>query len=474
MDTREFAERILLNLPYDPNHQQIELIAALARFCSADTPDDSVFLLAGYAGTGKTSLIGALVKALREAQIQSVLLAPTGRAAKVFSSFSSQAASTIHRRIYHSSEPGVMNYAGDVSDNPFRNAVFIVDEASMIGDTPSGDNSSGLLEDLIQYVYSGERCRLILLGDIAQLPPVGSQESPAMMVSRLKAMGLRVTRAIITETVRQARDSGILFNATWLRQAMRKSPLPEPEITVKGFDDVCVIDGEELADCIADSYREAGIDNTIVVTRSNMRAKLFNLAIRTNILDREEELTRDERILIAKNNYLWSSKVKGLDFIANGDMATVDQIFSTEERYGFRFANVRLIFPYRDVSVECKIILDTLVSDSHALDNDSLNRLAMSCLQDNEKFTPDMPMRQRMNMLKSDPYFNALQVKYAYAVTCHKAQGGQWSDVYVDMAYIPPEAQGLDFYRWLYTATTRATKRLFYVNPTIKVIGSDD
>ena len=467
MDINEFAERIFLNLPYDPTDQQISLIAALARFCSPVSPGYSVFLLNGYAGTGKTSLTGALVRALREAEVPVVLLAPTGRAAKVFGRFAGFQASTIHRRIYRGTE-GIMNdFSADVADNPLTGAVFIVDEASMIGNGSGDPMSRNLLEDLIHYVYSGEGCRMILLGDTAQLPPVGCRESPAMSVAVLKSFGLRVTKAVMTKVVRQRRRSGILYNATKLRKNMLLTPLPEPELVIDRFPDVVSVSGEELEDEISASFTENGITETLVVTRSNRQATRFNLAIRANILYGEEELSREELLLVAKNNYLWSARVKGLDFVANGDTAIVDAIYGTEEKYGFRFADVNLRLPDRDLSFDCKILLDTLVSDTASLEPERYQSLYMSALNDPDLFTPSTPVRTRMRILRSDPYVNALQVKYGYAVTCHKAQGGQWKNVFVDVGYVPPEAyESLEFYRWLYTAVTRATDRLALINPS--------
>ncbi len=468
MDAREFAARVMFNLPYEPNDQQIQLIAALARFCAPTSPSDSVFLLNGYAGTGKTSLTGALVKTLTGARISSILLAPTGRAAKVFASFARHPAYTIHRKIYRAPELGdTSSTIATIAENKHRNAIFIVDEASMIG--AGSDSGNNLLEDLIHYVYTGENCKLILLGDTAQLPPVGCVESPAMSVSTLRSYGLRVTRAILTETVRQSNQSGILYNATRLRRAMLADVLPEPELHVSRFDDVESLSGEFLADSLSDSYSVDGISETILITRSNKRATQFNLAIRANILYREEELCRDELLLIAKNNYHWSSKVKGVDFIANGDVAVVNHVYGSEEKYGFRFADVRLTLPDRDIELDCKILLDTLTSESPGLESERFNELYRQCLYDPDAFAPSVPMSARLKYLRTNPYFNALQVKYAYAVTCHKAQGGQWCNVYVDMSYIPPEAQGLDFYRWLYTATSRATTRLYYINPSVAV-----
>lgn len=464
MDTTELAERIFFNLPYTPSDQQVEVLAALARFCVGDMPSDSVFLLGGYAGTGKTSLMGALVKALREINMPAVLMAPTGRAAKVFGKFAGSFASTIHRRIYRSPAAGESYGFVSVADNNMRDTVFIIDEASMIADNATEGRPS-LLDDLIYYVYSGEGCRMILLGDTAQLPPVGSLESHAMNVATLKRAGLRVLHATMTQTVRQAADSGILYNATWLRRALRQKELPEPVLHISRFPDVSAIGGEELEDAISSSYANAGPEATIVITRSNRRAVAYNMSIRTRILDREEELTRDERLMVAKNNYLWSAKVKGLDFIANGDIAVVSRIIATETRYGLRWADVELSLPDRDISLPCKIMLDTLLSESPALDPGRMQQLTQDILSDPEVFTQSTPMTARLKMLRSDPYYNALQVKYAYAVTCHKSQGGQWEDVYVDMGFIPPEMHGLDYYRWLYTATTRATRRIFYVNP---------
>lgn len=464
MDINEFAERIFLNLPYDPNDQQIQLIAALARFCSPQSRDESVFLLSGYAGTGKTSLTGALVRALREAEVPVVLLAPTGRAAKVFGAFARYPASTIHRRIYRGTEDGLLSGYGEVADNTLNNAVFIVDEASMIGEGDGTEPGDNLLEDLIHYVYSGEGCRMILLGDTAQLPPVGCAESPAMKSEVLRTYGLHVTRAVLTDVVRQGAMSGILYNATWLRKAMRCDPMPDPRLIVSRFDDVISVDGIDLEDSISASYSDYGDDRTLIVTRSNKRAVLFNLAIREKILCREEELCRDERLMVAKNNYLWSAKVKGLDFVANGDIAVVERIYGTELKYGFRFADVTLRMTDRDVSFDCKLMLDTLTSESPSLERDRFNSLYMAALNDPEIFTSATPVRTRMRLLRSDPYINALQVKYAYCVTCHKAQGGQWESVYVDLGYTPPEVDPFEQYRWLYTAVTRATQRLALIN----------
>lgn len=439
-------------------------MAALARFCACDMPSDSVFLLAGYAGTGKTSVVGALVRTLREAGVGCVLMAPTGRAAKVFAAFSGAQASTIHRKIYQ--PPTDDDPCPGMRSNPHRNTVFIVDEASMIGSDMGYGGRESLLDDLIHYVYTGENCRLILLGDKAQLPPVGCEQSPAMDVDTLRGYGLRVNRVVLTQTVRQTEGSGILANATRLRRAMRLPELPVPILLTRGYDDVELISGEDLPELIESAYSRDGIDETVVITRTNWRASEFNAAIRSSILYREEELCRDELLMVAKNNYYWSTKVRGLDFIANGDTARVERVYGTEERYGMRFADVRLSLPYRDVDVECKVILDSLNSNAPALSADDMRRLYQACLTDTERIPPHLSTTARMRLLRTDPYYNALQIKYGYAVTCHKAQGGQWRNVVVDLSGIAVDSlTTIDLYRWLYTATTRATTRLIYLNP---------
>ncbi len=466
MDELEFAERVKLNLPYAPNDQQELLIAALARFCSPQSPADSIFLLNGYAGTGKTSLTGALVKTLHDIGIHTLLLAPTGRAAKVFAQFAKHPAYTIHHKIYIIPSFSEGSYASyRLAANTHCDTIFIVDEASMIGKS----QENALLDDLIHYVYTGERCRLILLGDTAQLPPVGCSISPAMDVKTLKSYGLRVTRAVLTATVRQSRHSGILYNATWLRGAMQAEPLPKPLLYKNSFEDVEIVSGEELSEEISKAYDNDGISETILITRSNKRAKLFNLAIRANILYKEEVLEKEEQILIAKNNYFWSAKINGLDFIANGDVATILKIYSVEKKYGFHFADVCLRFPDHFIEIDAKILLETLVSDSPNLEIDQSRELYNRCISDPENFSPDLSISKREEELKKNPYFNALQVKYAYAITCHKAQGGQWSNVFIDLGSIDPKEQTLDFYRWLYTATSRASKRIYYVNPSLEV-----
>lgn len=471
VDFHTLAERTFLNLPYEPTGQQVEVIGALARFCSGANPDDSVFILNGYAGTGKTSLMGALVRTLASLKIQVVLMAPTGRAAKVFGNFAKHFATTIHRRIYRSPVPGVTGSATSLAENNAAGAVFIVDEASMIGGEGSVPDRPGLLEDLVYYVYSGISCRMILVGDTAQLPPVGCNESPAMDNNTLRNLGLHIIRATMTATVRQTRDSGILFNATWLRRAMKREPIPEPVLHLKGLPGVETVEGTDLEDSLSTAYSDIGIDNTLIVTRSNRMATAYNLAVRQRILELDEELCCNERLLVVKNNYFWSGKIKGLDFIANGDTGIIQRIIGTEERYGLRFADIELTLTDRPepLTFEVKVILDVLTSDTPALPAEKMQTMARMICTEAGLAGPDIPPATQFRLLRSDPYFNALQIKYAYAMTCHKSQGGQWNKVYIDMGYIPPEAFGLEFYRWLYTATTRAVSTVCYINPHIQI-----
>lgn len=482
MTVSEFAERFLLNLPYDPTPQQYSLIAALSRFVAMYRPGESAFILNGYAGTGKTTMVGGLVRTLRDIGVRTVLLAPTGRAAKVFSAAAGLPAYTIHRRIYRM--PSVTSSGGgDVSlnVNRLRDAVFIVDEASMIPDDATESRGSSVLDDLLEFVYSGVNCKLIFLGDTAQLPPVGYSESPALSVGRLKRAGLRVSRAVMTGVVRQDSASGILFNATRLRRLMARPPLPEPRFSVRHHSDVRVVEGHELADEVATAYSRDGIENTILITRSNRAASAANRAIRAGVLYREEELCRGERLLVVKNNYRWSIPERGVDFIANGDMATVETVHSTEMRHGFRFADVTLRITHIDATLECKIILDALGSDTAALPPESYAGLYRARLAAPDLCRPEATMRERQAALRTDPWFNALQVKYAYAVTCHKAQGGQWPNVFVDTGGLTvqtppregqadPAAEMLTLYRWLYTAFTRASSRLYLVNPPERLL----
>lgn len=453
------------NFPYQPTPEQENAIKLLSQFlCSPKA--DVTFLLRGYAGTGKTSLVGALVRTLDFLKQKVVLLAPTGRAAKVFSAYAGHPAFTIHKKIYreraYSGEGG--NFT--LNDNLTTHTLYIVDEASMISNEGLSGAMFGtgrLLDDLVQFVYSGQGCRLLLMGDTAQLPPVGEELSPALYADALRGYGLEVVETDLNQVVRQEQQSGILWNATALRRLIAEEEWGVlPKIRISGFPDVKLLPGNELIDALSACYDRDGTDETIVVCRSNKRANIYNNGIRAQILWREEELESGDLLMVAKNNYYWTEKEKNLDFIANGETAVVRRVRCTAEMYGFRFADVLLAFPnWQDAELEVRLLLDTLHSDAPALSREESERLFQTVLED----YADIPLkRDRMKKMKADPYYNALQVKYAYAVTCHKAQGGQWKNVFLDQGYMSEEYLTPDYFRWLYTAFTRATDTLYLVN----------
>ena len=459
------GQQIKTNFPYKPTFEQENVVKMLADFLFSRKSEE-LFLLKGYAGTGKTSLIGALVKTLDQLEQKCILLAPTGRAAKVFSHYAGHPAYTIHKKIYRqrSFSNEMDNFS--INDNLHQHTLFIVDEASMIANDGLSGSMFGtgrLLDDLIQYVYSGQGCRLMLIGDTAQLPPVGEEESPALSADVLKGYGLEVYEAMLTEVVRQLHDSGILWNATELRRYIAEDDFfTLPMIKVEGFPDVKVVPGNELIEAINDSYDQVGLDETIVVCRSNKRANIYNKGIRNMILYREEELESGDLLMVAKNNYFWTEGCKEIDFIANGDIAVVRRVRRERQMYGFRFADVTLCFPdYNDLELEMTVLLDTLHTETPALPKELNDKLFYSVLEDYADITIK---RERMKKMKADPYYNALQVKYAYAVTCHKAQGGQWKRVFLDQGYMTEDMLSPDYFRWLYTAFTRATETLYLVN----------
>ena len=459
------GQQIKTNFPYKPTFEQENVVKILADFLFCRKME-TLFLLKGYAGTGKTSLIGALVKTLDQLEQKCILLAPTGRAAKVFSHYSGHPAYTIHKKIYRqkSFSNEVDNFS--INDNLHQHTLFIVDEASMIANDGLSGSMFGtgrLLDDLIQYVYSGQGCRLMLIGDTAQLPPVGEEESPALSADALKGYGLEVFEGMLTEVVRQLSDSGILWNATEIRRCIAEEDFfTLPLIRVEDFPDIKVIPGNELIEAIGECYDRAGMDETIVVCRSNKRANIYNKGSRNTILYREEELESGDLLMVAKNNYFWTEGCKEIDFIANGDIGVVRRVRREREMYGFRFADVTLRFPdYNDMELEVTVLLDTLHTDSPALPKEMSDKLFYAVLEDYADITVK---RERMKKMKSDPYYNALQVKYAYAVTCHKAQGGQWQRVFLDQGYMTEDMLSPDYFRWLYTAFTRATETLYLVN----------
>ena len=461
-----FLERQIKEFfPYLPTVEQENAIKKLSEFLSSPK-DGLVFLLRGYAGTGKTSLVGALVHALDKLRQKSVLLAPTGRAAKVFASYAGHPAFTIHKKIYRQKAfSGEMDNFS-LNENLTTHTLYIVDEASMISNEGLSGSVFGtgrLLDDLVKFVYAGQGCRLLLMGDTAQLPPVGEELSPALYADALRGYGLEVVEAELTQVVRQEQQSGVLWNATVLRRLItEESCYALPKIRLSGFADIKNVPGNELIDTLSACYDRDGLDETIVVCRSNKRANIYNNGIRVQILWREEELETGDRLMVVKNNYYWTGKQKVLDFIANGETVVVRRVRRTRELYGFRFADVVVAFPdYDELELEVTLLLDTLHSEVPALSRDANERLFQTVLED----YADIPLkRDRMKKMKSDPHYNALQVKYAYAVTCHKAQGGQWKNVFLDQGYMSDEYLTPDYFRWLYTAFTRATGTLYLVN----------
>lgn len=481
-----FKELILNNFGHNPTSQQQEVVEALAEFILREPTTDAsrsnadVFILRGYAGTGKTSLVSALVKTMEQLERRCVLMAPTGRAAKVFSLYSGHEAFTIHKRIYRQKAIDD-DTVFSMGFNAMTNSLFIVDEASMISNDATNTiyGTGRLLDDLVQFVYSGSGCRLILLGDTAQLPPVGDIHSPALQPEVLRGYGLDVTCMTLSQVVRQRDLSGILQNATKLREIA--DPLCPSDISpsmgreaglIRFAPDVVNVPGNELIEAISDCYRNYGLDETIVVCRSNKRAHVYNMGIRNQILDREEELSSGDFIMIVKNNYYWKSseyseqseysEKPSFSFLANGDIAQVLRVRNERELYGFRFADCELRFPdYDNMELTATVLLDTLHTEAPALTHEQSEQLWNRVLED----YADIPTKkERMRKMKEDPYLNALQIKYAYAVTCHKAQGGQWSQVFIDQGYVTPDMMGTDYYRWLYTAFTRATDKVFLVN----------
>ncbi len=451
------------NFPYQPTPEQEFALKSLSEFLLAPR-NEAVFLLRGYARTGKTSLVAALVRTLDKLQQKSVLLAPTGRAAKVFSAYAQHPAFTIHKKIYRQQSFSNEMNNFSVNDNLTTHTLYVVDEASMISNEGLSGSMFGtgrLLDDLVQFVYSGQGCRLLLMGDTAQLPPVGEEQSPALFADILKGYGLEVLEADLTQVVRQEQQSGILWNATRLRQLIaEESCYSLPKIRITGFADIKVLPGNELIDELSSCYDCDGPDETIVICRSNKRANIYNSGIRAQVLWREDELNTGDLLMVAKNNYFWTGKE--MDFIANGETAVVRRMRRTREMYGFRFADVTLSFPDRDdFELEVNLLLDTLHTDAPALPKADNDRLFYAVLED---YSDVSSKRERMKKMKADPYYNALQVKYAYAVTCHKAQGGQWKNVFLDQGYMTDDLLTPDYFRWLYTAFTRATGTLYLVN----------
>ncbi|MBN1116099.1 MAG: AAA family ATPase [Bacteroidales bacterium] len=459
----KIVSKLTVALGEKPTASQEELIKNLARH-AVESHEDAIFIVKGYAGTGKTSTLSAYVKVLSEIGNKVILLAPTGRAAKVFSTYAGKSAYTIHKKIYRqkSSNDGFGHFALD--KNLHSRTVFIVDEASMISNTKSDGNSFGsgyLLNDLVEYVYNTRNCRLILVGDVAQLPPVGLNISPALDKSEVENYNIKVEETELTDVVRQSKSSGILESATILREKIASEDMSLPLFSVKGYADIESITGMELLEMLNNSYDKNGIDETLVVCRSNKRANAYNQGIRTQILWREEEISAGDLLMVVKNNYYWLKEFEGADFIANGDIVEVLKVIRHKELYGFRFVRCRLRLVDFNIEIETEIILDALHSEAASLSYDDNKKLFYAVMED---YADLKPKKKQYDSVKSNEYFNALQVKYAYAVTCHKAQGGQWKHVFIDAGFLKDEMIDKEYLRWLYTAITRATEKVYLVN----------
>ena len=492
----ELKYRIRSVFGFTPTIEQERAIEVFTQFMT-DRHEQALMILRGSAGTGKTTLAAALVRALCSLQQKIVLLAPTGRAAKVFSLYAGHPAYTIHRRIYRQKS---LEGSFNLNYNNLQDTLFIIDEASMIAnatsfsDTPFANGQ--LLDDLIQFVYrsaegrllpegrkNGRNCRMMFIGDTAQLPPVGEEESPALQSDVMRSYGLHVHECDLNEVLRQSQESGILWNATAVRGLMEDGRFELPKVRFEGFSDIHTVPGDELIEELASSYSHVGMDETMVITRSNKRANIYNQGIRNMVLGREDELCSGDLLMIVKNNYYWTSlspklgddrglkepcsdpqppNLGGLGYIANGDRAIVRRVRRVEELYGFRFAQVTMTFPdYDNYELTATVLLDTLTSEAPALTRDQQTELYNQVMAD----YADIPLKQdRLKKLREDKYYNALQIKFGYAATCHKAQGGQWSHVYIDQGYMTDDMLSVDYIHWLYTAFTRATEQLYLVN----------
>lgn len=462
MIEKHFEEIVLKYFDFEFSPTQKSAIEEFIRFFF-ERDEESLFILKGFAGTGKTSLVAAVVNALLSFNYKVVLLAPTGRAAKVFSGYVGQPAFTIHKKIYRQKSATEGEGIFDLGFNGGADTLFFVDEASMIANVGEESNfgSGRLLDDLMEYVYNGRNNRLVLIGDVAQLPPVGLEISPALDPVQLRSLyHLKIYESLLTDVMRQAQQSGILYNATVIRQHIGGSAV-EGALRITAFPDVYRINGGELLEAIDDCYGKYGLDETIVVCRSNKRANRFNEGIRRAILYREEDFSSGDRIMIVKNNYYWGKDYEHIDFIANGDMATVNRIEKRTELYGYHFARTALHIAGYEEEISAWVILDTLTSDAPALTYEENRNFYNRIEADYADLTS---RRKRFEKVRENEFFNALQIKFAYAVTCHKAQGGQWDAVFIDQGWITEEMMTCDYWRWLYTAVTRARKRLYFIN----------
>ena len=473
MNNYDFIDDFTLFFKKTPNQDQKNVVDFFFHFIKPDTKE-KIFVVNGYAGTGKTSLIAALVNMVENYGLKCLLMAPTGRAAKVLSKYAHHTAFTIHKIIFRQSSIDI-NSSVSIGFNKMKDMLFVVDEASMINNI-SGENTmtDGVLDSLIHFTFqSDNRCKLLIVGDNAQLPPVGQADSPALLSNTYKRLGFDIIEASLKNVVRQEKMSGILFNATKIRNVIENQLFAElPKISVNQFADVKIVPGNELIDVLSDCYDKDGREETMVVCRSNKTANIYNNGIRNRILWREEELESDELVMVAKNNYFWTEQLNSqlpvneqenrMDFIANGDIAVVERVRNNRKLFGFKFADCTLRFPdYNDAEMDATILLDTLQAEAPALTQQQQETLFNNVMED---YLDISIKRDRINKIKQDPYYNALQIKYAYAVTCHKAQGGQWKNIFVEQGFIPDDIDVKEYCRWLYTAITRATQTLYLVN----------
>lgn len=453
----EIRNLILHHLPFVPNTEQLGLVHALSYFLTQQSQDE-IFVLNGHAGTGKTSIMGAFVKSLKDLKRKSVVMAPTGRAAKVAAHLSDAGASTIHKRLFKGNSSDPSNSTFFLAQNNEEDTIFIVDEASLITDGNTINNS--LLQQLIKYVYSGTGCTLILVGDSAQLPPVGQNSSLAMNPDRLRHLGLTPILYTLQKPVRQASESGIILNATNIRNHLLQNISVKDFYLIKsGFDDIRIVDPHEMLDDLSSSWARVGKDETIVITRSNYRANLINSTIRRFLMDAEGPLIKGERIVISKNDYYWSKENKLKTFLANGEIAEILKVGAKTKKYGRWFAETELQIPDFHQTMKAQIMLRSLVAEGPQIPREEMERFYNRVLASAEG-----EISHKIKAALDDPYYNALQVKYGYCVTCHKAQGGQWKHVYIDLGGLPPDFSESDFFRWLYTAITRATERVYFIN----------
>ena len=464
-DAPAFYRTLKEDFPHVPTTKQDILLQQLSHYLF-DTDFNRVFLLKGFAGTGKTTIIGSLVKNLWQAQFSSVLMAPTGRAAKVISNYSNREAFTIHRKIYFPKKEKGGGISFTLQPNKHRRCLFIVDEASMISDRVSDSKlfeNGSLLDDMMQFVYSGHQCKLLLIGDDAQLPPVKLDVSPALDSKVLSLQyNKEVDQMLLDEVVRQAADSGILSNATTIREFLSDGFYEDFKFNIQGHTDIIrLVDGHEIMDAITDSYDQAGKEETAIIVRSNKRANLYNQQIRQRILFQEEEISAGDHLMVVKNNYFWLDAKSDAGFIANGDIVRILEIYAIKELYGFRFAEVKVeMVDYPSMkALDTVVMLDVLTMETPSLSYEDGDRLYKEVQQD---YADEKANYKRFLKIKGNKFFNALQVKFSYAITCHKSQGGQWDTIFIEQPYLP-EGMNRDYLRWLYTAMTRAKNKLYLI-----------